>query len=214
MQLSRAIRAYSFAVMIIRGARLSGLLIALLAGGCAGGLVADHRSTTPVPTKLTACYAYGCRATAKIVVTENVSKKFSAIMAYGAPSPDAERSAVSRAVQYFEDLSVGAIGARDLPKSPIVASGKKGQMDCIDESTNTRHVLLYLQSRGLLKHHKVLPNVSRGLFLDGRYPHWTAVLSDPSGKKWAVDSWYEPAGGPPDIVALDYWRTRGVMGER
>ena len=200
--------------MTRRGVRLSGLLIALFASGCAGGRVADHKSPTPVPAKLTACYAYGCRAMAKIPVTEGVSKKFAAIMAGGTRSPEAERAAVSKAVQYFENLSVSAIGARDLPKSPIVASGEKGQMDCIDESTNTRHVLLYLQSRGLLKHHKVQGNVSRGLFLDGRYPHWTAVLSDPQGKRWAVDSWYEAAGGPPDIVTLDSWRTRGVMGER
>lgn len=200
--------------MTYRILRLSGVLVSLLASGCVGGIVADHKSTTPVPTKLTSCYGYGCRSMARIHVTEEVSSRFGAIMEYGAPSPEAERAAISKAVQYFEELSIGAIGASDLPKSPIVASGKKGQMDCIDESTNTRHVMLYLQSRGLLRHHKVQPNVSRGLLIDGRYPHWTAVITDPSGKKWAVDSWYEAAGGPPDIVSLDYWRTRGVMGER
>lgn len=194
--------------------RISGILLALLAGGCTTGQVGDHRSAAPVPSKLTVCYGYGCRSMAKIQITAAVSNRFSAIMASGAPSPEAERAAISKAVQYYEDLSVVAVGARDLPKSPVFASGERGQMDCIDESTNTRHVMLYLQSRGLIRHHKVERNVSRGLLIDGRYPHWTAVISEPGGKKWAVDSWYEAAGGPPDIVPLAYWRTRGVMGER
>ena len=49
----------------------------------------------------------------------------------------------------------------------------------------------------------------RGFFLDGRYPHATAVIGDASGVKWAVDSWYEPAGGAPDIMPLREWRSRG-----
>jgi len=52
------------------------------------------------------------------------------------------------------------------------------------------------------------------VLIDGRYPHWTAAVRDNSGKDWAVDSWFEVAGGPPDIVPLSYWRTRGVWGER
>ena len=200
--------------MPYRNIRLSALLLAFFAGGCATSEVDGRAADTPVPATLAACYGYGCRSSAKIPVTASVSRRFSTLMAYGGRSPEAERKAISKAVQYFEELSASAIGTRDRAKSPIIASGEKGQMDCIDESTNTRNVMLYLQSRGLLKHHKVQPNVSRGFLIDGRYPHWTAVVSDPSGKKWAVDSWYEAAGGPPDVVPLDYWRTRGIGGQR
>ena len=87
-------------------------------------------------------------------------------------------------------------------------------MDCIDESTNPRAVLLYLDQRHLLAFHTVRANTARGVLIDGRYPHWTAAVRDNSGKDWAVDSWFEAAGGPPDIVPLSYWRTRGVWGER
>ena len=34
------------------------------------------------------------------------------------------------------------------------------------------------------------------------------------GTRWAVDSWYEPMGGKPDVMPLDQWKSRGVMGER
>jgi hypothetical protein len=200
--------------MSFRKLRLPVILLPLLAGGCATSQVGSHNAPRPVQTKFTACHGYGCKFETQIPIAPAVSDRFSAIMASGAQSPEAERAAISKAVLYFEDLSMQRIGVRDLPKSPAYGSDKNGQMDCIDESTNTRHLLLYLQSRGLLKHHKVQSNVSRGFLLDGRYPHWTAVVSDPSGKKWAVDSWFEAGGGAPDIVPLDYWRTRGVMGER
>ncbi|GAB5506872.1 MAG: hypothetical protein Rhirs2KO_20350 [Rhizobiaceae bacterium] len=195
---------------------LSGLLL-LSAGAFASGCAPDfkeQKANAVVPHKFVACYSYGCRKRVTYAITQQMNDRFAAIMSEGKGSAEAERQAIRRAVAYYEDLSTTRIGTRDDPKSPIAASGKPGQMDCIDESTNTKHVLLYLQSRQLLAYHSVQPNTSRGLLIDGRYPHWTAVIKDTSGKKWAVDSWFEPGGGMPDVDPLDYWRTRGVMGER
>jgi hypothetical protein len=132
----------------------------------------------------------------------------------GRASPRAERAAVSRAVQYYEGRAARAVGVRDQAKSNAKQWGKRGQMDCVDESTNTRIFLLYLERRGLLKHHTVDRNVTRGFLIDGRYPHSTAVLREISGEKWTIDSWYEPTGGPPDIMLLSQWLSRGVMGAR
>ena len=187
----------------------SGLAVA----GCAPDFK-EQQVSTVVPVKFVSCYGYGCRTRVTYPITQNMADRFAAIMKEGASSAEAERAALRRAVAYYEELSTARIGAVDEPKSPIAHSGKQGQMDCIDESTNTKHVMLYLQARGLLGYHSVQPNTSRGLLIDGRYPHWTAVIKDTSGKNWAMDSWYEAGGGPPDIVPLDYWRTRGVMGER
>lgn len=186
-----------------------------IASGCATGRVSDHGYSGPLPTKFVACYGYGCRLEKRFPITPAIASRFEAIMKGAEASPEAERVAISKAVQFYEDLSASAIGTRDSAKSPVVASGEPGQMDCIDESTNTRHLMLYLEARNLLRHHSVQPNVTRGALLDGRYPHWTAVIKEKaSGKTWAVDSWYEPAGGPPDIMALAEWRKRGVWGER
>ena len=85
-------------------------------------------------------------------------------------------------------------------------------MDCIDESTNTRALLLYLENRKLLQHHTVARNASRGLLVDGRYFHNTAVIRDAGGVKWAVDSWYAPMGGAPDVLPLSDWMPRGFLG--
>lgn len=191
-------------------------LFPLVCGLLAAGCTSSYETTqSVVPQKLVACYEYGCRKRVTYHISQETSDRFAAIMAEGSASAEAERTAIRHAVAYYEELSAARIGHRDDPKSSLANGDKPGQMDCVDESTNTRHVLQYLQARGLLSYHKVQSNnVSRGMLLDGRYPHWTAVIRDPGGQKWAVDSWYEPAGGLPDVVPLDYWRTRGVMGER
>ena len=132
-------------------------------------------------------------------------------MAAGAASPAAERAAISKADQYFEERAYTATGVRDRPEAEV-AGAARGQMDCVDESTNTNSLLVYLAERGLLRHHKVEKRVTRGFLLDGRYPHWTAVISDPAGVKWVVDSWYAPMGGAPDIIPLSEWKPRGFLG--
>ena len=121
---------------------------------------------------------------------------------------------MSRLVRFYERRATAVVGVRDRPKSDFGAGRERGQMDCVDESTNTTSILNLVERRGLLKHHKVTRRASRGFFADGRYPHFTAVLQERSGGKWVVDSWYEPAGGAPDIMPLGEWKTRGVRGRR
>lgn len=170
--------------------------------------------TKPTESQMIVCHGYDCRLKTSLAVSTRDSAYFAKVMNDGKDSPNSERAAISKAIQYFEDRAADAIGVRDKGKSTLTDSGHKGQMDCIDESTNSRTLLLYLQGRNLLKYHKVLGNVSRGLMIDGRYPHSTALISDPAGAKWAVDSWYEPMGGAPDILPLGEWQSRGVGGQR
>jgi hypothetical protein len=165
-------------------------------------------------TRIDICHGFGCHYKSGLDLGAADGKRLSRIMAAGASSAKAERAAVSKAVQYYEKRAAAAIGIRDLPKSDASQYARRGQMDCVDESTNTRSLLLYLERRGLLRHHTVQRNVTRGFLLDGRYPHSTAVLRERSGTRWTVDSWYEPAGGPPDMLPLSEWIKRGVMGVR
>ena len=161
------------------------------------------------PKLITICHGYGCSFRAKLTLGASDGARFRSIMGAGAASPKAERAAIAKAVQYFEQRSFQVIGVRDKPKADFGASHIKGQMDCVDESTNTRALLLYLAERSLLKFHKVGRNVSRGIFFDGRYPHFTAIVIDPAGTKWVVDSWYKPTGGAPDVFPYEQWKVRG-----
>ncbi|MGH6860628.1 MAG: hypothetical protein ACRECY_10245 [Phyllobacterium sp.] len=160
------------------------------------------------------CHGYGCTFRTSVTLTPADRSNIASIMSRGRRSPEAERAAVRRAVQVFERRSTKVIGIADRPKMAFGKGRERGQMDCVDETTNTDHFLRYLNEAGLLHHHKPANRGSRGNFVDGRYPHFTAVLRDRAGTLWAVDSWYEPAGGPPDIMRLSQWEKRGYGGQR
>lgn len=161
------------------------------------------------------CSGFGCYYKKPVMLGPAQKEHFAAIMAGGRASPAGERAAVSGAVRYFEKHVSLAFGVTDEPKGVIGGGRVFGQMDCIDESRNTRSLLLYLNHHGFLKHHEVARNASRGVFMDRRYPHNTAVLREKgNGAVWVVDSWYEPAGGAPDIMPLSEWKKRGVWGGR
>ena len=194
----------------------AGIMLAPLLAACTS--VSSNYSgeiTKAKSTRIFVCHGFDCSYKTKYTVTPDDWDRFAAIMEQGYASAEAERKAIAAADMYYEERAALAIGVRDKAKSNIGQSRAKGQMDCIDESTNTRSLLMFLEENGWLKHHKVEWNVSRGVFIDGRYPHSTAVIKEKAtGEKWAVDSWFEATGVAPDIVPLSYWKTRGVMGQR
>ncbi len=159
------------------------------------------------------CHGYDCYYHTRVTLTAQDERRIHALL-QGARSAEAERRAIRKAVAIFEQRSTAAIGVRDQPRMAFGRAHIKGQMDCVDESTNTDAFLRYLQARGWLKHHTVTRRTARGMFFDGRYPHWTAAMRDDAGTDWAVDSWYEAGGGPPDILPLKEWKRRGYGGQR
>ena len=83
-------------------------------------------------------------------------------------------------------------------------------MDCIDESTNTTSLLLIAQRNKMLRHHRVSAPVARGFFLDGRYPHATATITEKkTATVYAVDSWVHENGKRPDIMPIERWLAEG-----
>lgn len=196
-------------------ARLASLIaLAALLGGCTS--VSSNYNDTIADVsdgRLTVCHGFDCRNQTEVTFLPRERQRLAAFFARN-PSAAAERDAIRKAVQLFENATTARLGVADEARSHLSQTGQHGQMDCIDESTNTRTFLRYLKSAGFLKHHDVLPNVTRGMILDGRYFHATAVVREKSGQRWAVDSWYEAAGGPPDLMPLEEWLGRGGIARR
>jgi hypothetical protein len=148
------------------------------------------------------CHGYECYYRTKVTLSAQDLRRVQSLMRQGAQSPAAERKALRSAIALFEQRSTAFIGVRDKPRMQF---GK---------ATNTDNFIRYLDARGWLKHHSPARKTTRGSFIDGRYPHWTAVIQAKDGERWAVDSWYEAGGGPPDIMLLAEWKRRGYGGER
>jgi hypothetical protein len=82
-----------------------------------------------------------------------------------------------------------------------------GQMDCIDESTNTTSYLNLFEQHGLLKWHRVKERVYRApRILD---QHWAAQIEHTAtGQRYAVDSWYKDNGERPYVQMVEAWKRK------
>ncbi|AQS41291.1 MAG: Hypothetical protein BHV28_05850 [Candidatus Tokpelaia hoelldobleri] len=186
-------------------------LLLLLA---AGDMAVARPAGGDTEVRLLACHGYGCNFRTMIPLTQQDLQAIRRAFAEYGKTAQGEREAVKKAVAIYEERTTQVIGVRDEPRMAFGRPKRKGQMDCTDESTNTQGVLRYLQGAGYLKFHRSGRPVVRGVFIDGRYPHWTAVMIDDKGGRWAVDSWYGAGGAEPDILPLKEWKKRGRGGRR
>jgi hypothetical protein len=166
----------------------------------------DH-GRAPSGTRVFVCHGYTCRIVTPVTFSAAELAAIAGPLVTGVADPAAEREVLGQAVQIFETIVGGRIGtSADLPGMQF-GQGTDDQMDCIDEATNTTSLLLMLAKHGYLRHHEVKEPSARGFFLDGRYPHATAVLAETgSGEKWAIDSWPRANALPPIIQPLSEWR--------
>ncbi|MTI45687.1 hypothetical protein E1178_18950 [Roseibium hamelinense] len=179
-------------------------------GGSAVGWYNGHNGVAPRPDRTYVCHGFGCTYKTPVDFTRRDLNRLRAILSRGRGSPAAERRAIARAVSWQERSVAKPVGSSgDIGGLDMQNAGKRGQMDCIDEATNTTSLLLVAEKNGFLRHHAVSAPVSRGFFLDGRYPHATAAVREiKSGEVYAVDSWRRGNGSPPDIIGMHAWMSR------
>jgi hypothetical protein len=166
----------------------------------------------PSPSLVIVCHGFGCRLHTEIDLTAADRAQLARILHAGHVSPAAERQAIATAVAWFDRR----VGPKAGTTHHIARAGHDqmfntdGQFDCIDASRNTTSLLLLLQELHLLKYHHVDQTVARGAFIDLRWPHATAVVTDrTTGKKWAIDSWTRAYGQKPDVKPLNIWLSDG-----
>jgi hypothetical protein len=199
--------------MTARRSTLVAAFAGIMLAGCVSsgtsplGWYASQDARMPNGLTLGICHAFGCQRQVSVRLTEADVAVLAGIMEPGRESPQAERAAVRRAVMWMEERVAPVVGSHnDIGGLDIQNAGTPGQMDCLDETTNTTTTLLLLAGNGLLAHHSPSYPVARGFFLDGRYPHATAVMSETeTGEDWAVDPWPYANAEDVDIMPLSDW---------
>ncbi|MEJ1159433.1 hypothetical protein [Prosthecomicrobium sp. N25] len=158
----------------------------------------------PSGDRLVYCHGFECRLRTAIPMSGEDLKTLTELFASHAATPEAEREAIDLAVQWWEKHAAPLLGGPpDIRGSEPKHANKRGQTDCLDEATNSTTILVYLQEKGLLRHHRVIRPESRGGFL---YAHATAVFQEVAGgRDWIVDSWMRDSGDPNDVMPLDQW---------
>lgn len=179
---------------------------ATLALNChADTFVREDIITDPDPAQFNICYDHGCASLAWVKLSAEQWQRVRAVFAQPADTPFAERGQIRIAIALFEAI-VGAMTGTASDKGGTWAGfGLPGQMDCIDESTNTTIYLRMLQKHGLLRWHSVADRSTRWSLFS--WPHTTAVIEERASlRRWAVDSWFLDNGEPPFVLPLETWR--------
>lgn len=151
------------------------------------------------------CSGYSCHNIHSIGLEPYEWSAIQALFEGGINDPAEERRRVSLAVGLYETFAGAKTGTtNDAPESPILFR-TTGQLDCIDEATNTSMFLHLLDKEGLIKFHTVEKPAQRG-FIIGRWFHSTAVLLEKEGGAgYAIDSWFYKTGAPAEVVPLKVW---------
>ena len=164
------------------------MLALVLAGavvsGCTSTVSTNHSGEidNPPPSSIIVCHGYDCTYRDRLQVTPADASRYAQIMAAGRGNAAAERQAIAKAIVHFEERSAAMLGKRTTPMSQFKNSGVRGEMDCIDEATNSQSLMRYLEGRGLLKHHKVGANVARGVLIAGQCPpHGSGIVMTDDG---------------------------------
>jgi hypothetical protein len=159
------------------------------------------------PPEVLICYNYSCNRTAHVRPDAGEWQQIIGQFKPTARSPGEERQMIRRAIAMLEQLAGEQTPTfRDRGRNPIVDEWP-GQMDCIDESTNTVRYLELLQARGLLRWHGVLERASRAPFILDQ--HWAGQIVElQTNNHYAVDSWHLDNGNPPYIQAISDWQRK------
>lgn len=150
------------------------------------------------------CYNYDCAVSATV---DFVAADLGVIRQILLRSGDAagERLAISQVIGLFEVAAGKQTPSRADKGRNVNDDGLQGRMDCIDESRNTTTYLRLLESKGWLKHHRVLDPVIRAPLLLN--DHWAArIAENKTGLEYAVDSWFLDNGQLAFVAPVEEWR--------
>ena len=167
-----------------------------------GVVIPNNLSFSAIPV----CYDFGCKtkATVRLPLTE-----WQSVVGWfrkEAATPAEEREQIRKAVGWMEVL----IGRhtpthRDLQfdLAEDIDNRETGQLDCIDESVNTTVYMRLFEANGFFKHHQVIEEAYRKALFD---QHWSAQIREiESGKRYVVDSWFQPNGYLPVVQESEVW---------
>lgn len=159
----------------------------------------------PAWERFSVCFDNGCASIVEVGLSDAQQDAIRGILLPVAADAAAERERLRAAIAQMERFVGELTGtSRDLGGTFNFVSDR--QMDCIDESTNTRSYLMLFRRYGLMRHHEVDEPATRGWVIFG-WPHTTAVMRETAtGARWAVDSWFLDNGEPPFILPLQVWR--------
>ncbi len=152
------------------------------------------------------CQNYGCAVVKNVKLSKQDWKKIDKAFGKKAKTAEVEREKIARTIGTFEKI-VGPITSTQNDKAGTFGQTGAGQLDCVDESTNTSVFMILLAEKGLIKFHTIEQPQVRYPLVSGRgWMHQTAVVRESkTGAEYAIDSWFDDNGADARIVPIKDW---------
>lgn len=175
-----------------------------------GAAFLEKLSLNASPTSvLVVCHGFGCAYRNMFPLTSARIAMLRSMLG-GPKSAKDERKVLAKAVAWFDREGgrvAGTVGR--IARASAATKSGPAQMDCIDLTANVTELLIVLDRNKMLKFHHVGEPVSRGVFVDGKPPHTTAVIvENATGTQWSIDPWTKAYGQSPDIMTIADWKSK------
>ena len=174
-----------------------------------------RRLAPPTPASFSICHGHTCRFIAAAGFSVSEWQSIETAFAGGFASAARERDLLPRIIGMMETIVGAQTGTGGDLAENHTRHGESGQMDCIDESSNTLTYLTLLDDAQLLRWHRVGTRLNRGPYsLVMQAPHSAAeMIERATGTRYAVDSWFGANGEPAMVVSQAAW-SRGYRPPR
>lgn len=181
----------------------------VLLSGCSGVVVnqsSEKNEALYQKNNLIVCHEFNCNHMSQVALTGTPWRAINRLFKVHAKTAQEERQTISKAIALMEQFTGRVLGTSN-DKARNENAGEGGQMDCIDESTNTTTYLKFFEHKGWLKWHQVQERAYRSYFFFDI--HWTAVIKDKQNQQfYAIDSWFRANGQAPVVLKLEDWKAK------
>lgn len=167
--------------------------------------VAKLLDANPTPAKYSVCHGNSCRLRTEVSLSP---AEWAQVRALFDPAPKdaaAERHQIALATGLLEVFTGRQAGTLEDAPGMGVHWNPDGQLDCIDESTNSTAYMRMMAADGLIRFHDIGLPANR-FVITAWGPSNTATIKErATGKIFAVDSYFRANGEPADVLPLDIW---------
>lgn len=188
------------------------LLLGVLSGCTASEeqRVAGLLQADPTPEKFSICHGNSCRLRTDVSLS---AAEWAQVKASFDPAPAdalAERRRIARAIGLLETFAGRQADTLGDAPGMGVHWDPDGQLDCIDEATNSTTYLRMMSADGLIRFHDIGLPANR-FVITAWGPSNTATLTEvATGKGYAVESYFGSNGEPAYVMPLEVWRAGWV----
>jgi hypothetical protein len=189
--------------IIILGSITLGVL-----GGCQANeehRVAQLLEANPTPAQFSICHGNSCRLRTQVSLS---TEEWAQIRAHFDPAPVdalAERRQIARAIGRLETFTGRQADTLDDAPGMGVHWNPDGQLDCIDEATNSTTYLRMMAADGLIRFHDIGLPANRFVITAWGPSNTATIKETATGKVYAVESYFRYNGEPAYVLPLDIW---------